>query len=113
MLNFNRRLFWGALLLTLLSFAWLTAFLVVDNTSSQFQNAAAPALAVERSQEGEWELSLLGERYPLSRDPYDQLEAVRQKYPLLLTPGPLLALEQLRAWVRVGAEQLYNLYLSS
>ena len=112
MSNPNRRLCWGAFFLTLLLFAWLTAFLVVDNTSSQFQNAAAPALAVERSQKGEWELSLLGERYPLSPSPYAPLEALRQKYPLLLTPGPLLALQQLGAWAKQGESLLYNWYQS-
>ena len=69
MSNPNRRLFWGAFFLTLLLFAWLAAFLIVDHTSAQFQSAAAPALAVEYDPKGAPQLALLGERYPLSPSP--------------------------------------------
>ena len=112
MSNPNRRLFWGAFFLTLLLFAWLAAFLIVDYTSAQFQSAAAPALAVEYDPKGAPQLALLGERYPLSPSPYAQLEALRQKYPLLLTPGPLLALQPLGAWAKQGESLLYNWYQS-
>ena len=113
MSNHNRRLFFGALLLTLLLFAWLTAFFIVDHTSSRFQSAAAPALAVQQSQNGQWQLSLLGERYPLPQHPYAQLTAFRQKYAVLLTPGPLLALEQWGAWAKCGTEKIYEAYFNN
>ena len=112
MRNRNQRLFWGALLLTLLLFAWLAAFLTVDFASSRFQSAAAPALAVQQHQDGQWELSLLGERYQFPQHPYAQLNALRQKYAVLLTPSPLLALEQWGAWAKWGAQEIYKMYFN-
>ncbi len=95
MIKQDLRLFFASFFITLLLAGWMAAFLIVDSSSSRYENTTiAPAFSLTRKDDLHVDLDLLGTRYTLYLDQLNQMEAWRKKHACLVTLRPVRAAEQ-------------------
>ncbi|MCI8649676.1 MAG: hypothetical protein HFG20_06130 [Anaerotruncus sp.] len=105
------RLFAASFFITLLLFGFGLLFLVVDASGSRYEaRDMVPALAVRQQDALHYQVALLGQWYPLTLEPFNQIEAWRKEYACLVMPIPVRALEEMKDFVIYGAKVLYNQY---
>lgn len=95
------RLFAVALILTLMLFAWVAAFISVDTNTSRFEyRDATPALYISKVSEEDpfrYRVYLFGNEIPVTLEKLNEFEAWRQQHAGFVTPPKLLGWERLRA----------------
>ncbi|MBC8585978.1 hypothetical protein [Youxingia wuxianensis] len=105
------RLFFGGFFITLILFGAFTGFLVVDSTSSRYENGQLdPALAIDQIDPLNYDVSFLGDQYVLTLQQLDELEGWRKDHACLVTPRKVLLLEQAYAYGVYAWRYLTNQY---
>ncbi|MEM1485154.1 hypothetical protein V6615_09780 [Oscillospiraceae bacterium PP1C4] len=111
MIKQDLRLFFSSFFITLLLAGWIAAFLIVDSSSSRYENEnVTPALALTRTDVLRYDMDLLGRKYTFHLDQLNQLEAWRKEYACLVTPRQILTAEKAYGMAVNAWNKYYPMY---